>query len=64
MASKKDEVVGNVDGNEIREPFSGVVQIYPDRAAASVRSKALVACHVHAVWSSLNAEQKRYSNDP
>lgn len=63
MRSPKSEVLWNARENEMPKSFSGLIQIYSDKTATSLKCSALVAYPVHVVWLNFTARQRRYLID-
>lgn len=57
MRSKKAEDLRNVDDSEIPKSLLGLIQIYSDNRAASLKCSASVEYPFHVVRLNLNAKQ-------
>lgn len=63
MGLEKTEFLWNADDNERPRSFLGLLKLYSDKKATSLKQIALFACPVHVVLLNLNAKQRRYLVD-
>lgn len=61
MGSKRGEFLLEVDDTDILRILLGLVQIFSDKTATSLKCSALAAYPVHVVCLNLTAKQRRYS---
>lgn len=59
MGSRKTDALWNVDDSGISKSILGLIQVYSDKTATSLKYRALVAYPIYVVWLNLNVKQRR-----
>lgn len=63
MGSKSGDVLWSANDNGLPKSFLGLIQIYSDKVATSLKCNALVSYPVHAVCLNFTAKRRRYLID-